>query len=141
MLASGAGVGNSFLRRLGSCAPYERNDMSETEVNSAGPETDVPVPAVPKARDEVARLLNQYGCGPIQFAGTANALYERHLLFDSVVGLAAAGPRERFEAIARSVRDVLAQRWVLTEETYARAEPQARLLPLDGVPDWPLAVQ
>ena len=98
--------------------------MSETEVNSDVPEADVPAPAASKARNEVARLLKQYGCGPIQFAGTANALYERHLLFDSVVGLAEAGPRERFEAIARSVRDVLAQRWVLTEETYKRQNPK-----------------
>src|SRR4029453_12891138 len=30
------------------------------------------------------------------------------------------GARERFEAIARSVRDVLSQRWVRTEQTYQR---------------------
>ena len=30
------------------------------------------------------------------------------------------GPRERFEAMARSVRDVLSQRWVRTETTYHR---------------------
>jgi starch phosphorylase len=76
------------------------------------------------ARAELAKLLKQYGCGPIQFAGTDNALYERHLTFDSVVGLAAAGPRQRFEAVARSVRDVLSQRWLLTEETYARENPK-----------------
>jgi glycogen phosphorylase len=64
------------------------------------------------------KLLEQYGCGPVQFAGTANGLYERHLIFDSVVGLAAAGARERFEAVAHSVRDVLSQRWIRTEETY-----------------------
>ena len=33
----------------------------------------------------ISKLLKQYGCGPIQFAGTDNALYERHLLFDNVV--------------------------------------------------------
>src|ERR1700736_786105 len=27
-------------------------------------------------------LKTQYGCGPVQFAGTSDALYERHLLFD-----------------------------------------------------------
>ena len=31
-----------------------------------------------------------------------------------------ATPRDRFEAAARSVRDVLSQRWVLTEKTYER---------------------
>ena len=37
---------------------------------------------------------------------------------------AAVGPRERFEAVARSVRDVLSQRWVRTEETYERENPK-----------------
>jgi glycogen phosphorylase len=69
-------------------------------------------------------LLEQYGCGPIRFSGHSDGLYERHLLFDSVVAPYAAGPRERFEAVARSVRDVLSQRWVLTESTYRRTNPK-----------------
>ena len=69
---------------------------------------------------ETKKLLEQYECGPIQFTGTADALYERHLLFDNVVDPAAVGPRERYEAVARSVRDVLSQRWVRTEKTYER---------------------
>ena len=76
------------------------------------------------APDTIAQLLGRYGCGPIKFAGTDNALYERHLVFDDIVDLAAAGARERFEAVARSVRDVLAQRWVQTEKTYDRANPK-----------------
>jgi glycogen phosphorylase len=71
-----------------------------------------------------ATLLKQYGCGPIEFTGTDQALYERHLLFDSVVEPAAAGARERYEAVARSVRDVLSQRWVRTEKTYERLDPK-----------------
>ena len=72
----------------------------------------------------MSKLIQQYGCGPVQFTGTDNALYERHLIFDNVVELMAAGPRERFEAFARSVRDVLSQRWVLTEKSYERANPK-----------------
>jgi glycogen phosphorylase len=74
--------------------------------------------------DGTAGLLRQYGCGPVEFTGTENALYERHLLFDNVLNLAATGPRERFEALARSVRDILSQRWLLTEETYERENPK-----------------
>jgi starch phosphorylase len=70
------------------------------------------------------KLLEQYGCGPVQFTGTGDALYERHLLFDNVVAPAAVGPRERYEAVARSVRDVLSQRWVRTEQTYERQNPK-----------------
>src|SRR6185295_3734286 len=76
------------------------------------------------AADALARLLDQYEYGPIEFAGSRNASYERHLVFDSVNSLPAAGPRERFEAFARSVRDILSQRWVRTEETYARKNPK-----------------
>ncbi len=74
--------------------------------------------------DDIAKLRSQYGSGPIEFTGTSDALYERHLVFDNVVDLAVAGPRERFEAIARSVRDVLSQRWIRTENTYARENPK-----------------
>jgi starch phosphorylase len=52
------------------------------------------------------------------------ALYERHLLMDKVVDVAGASPRERFEAFALAVREVLAQRWVDTERTYARENPK-----------------
>jgi starch phosphorylase len=69
-------------------------------------------------------LRKQYGCGPIQFTGTGDALYERHLLFDNVVDPDAVDARERYEAVARSVRDVLSQRWVRTEQTYERANPK-----------------
>lgn len=69
-------------------------------------------------------LLERYGCGPIRFSGSENALYERHLMFDHVVDPAAAAPRDRFEAMARSIRDVLSQRWVRTEATYAARDPK-----------------
>jgi len=74
--------------------------------------------------DTISKLRTQYGCGPIEFAGTDNALYERHLVFDNVVDLAAVSPRERFEAMARSVRDMLSQRWIKTENTYTRENPK-----------------
>jgi starch phosphorylase len=69
-------------------------------------------------------LKTQYGCGPVQFAGTSDALYERHLLFDIGLDPAAATARDRFEAMARSVRDILSQRWLLTEKTYEQQNPK-----------------
>ena len=75
-------------------------------------------------QDAVALINTQYGCGPVQFAGTDEALYERHLLFDSGVALEAATARDRFEALARSVRDILSQRWLLTEKTYEQRNPK-----------------
>src|SRR5690242_12429880 len=67
---------------------------------------------------ELAKLIQQYGCGPVRFSGTDEALYERHLIFDNVMKMSAIGTRERFEAIAHSVRDLLSQRWIHTEKTY-----------------------
>jgi glycogen phosphorylase len=83
-----------------------------------------PAPAIPEESETAARLLRQYGCGPVRITGTDDALYERHLIFDNVIKPATAEARERFEAVARSVRDVLSQRWVLTEETYENENPK-----------------
>src|SRR4051794_31379930 len=77
-------------------------------------------PHVSVGKQDTSKLLDQYGCVPIRFAGTDDGFYERHLLFDNVIDLAAGSPRDRFEAAARSVRDILSQRWVLTENTYER---------------------
>ena len=74
--------------------------------------------------EQIAKLRSQYGVGPVEFAGTPGALYERHLVLDDVIDVAAAGPRERFAALARSVRDILSQRWIRTESTYTRQNPK-----------------
>src|SRR5271170_5795486 len=79
---------------------------------------------VASSSDKIARLLKQYGCGTIHFVGSDNASYERHLVFDNIINPATACDRERFEAVANSVRDVLAQRWVRTEETYTKENPK-----------------
>ena len=74
--------------------------------------------------DLISKLIAQYGCGPIKFSGTDEALYERHLLFDNVVDANDLTLRERYEAVARSVRDVLSQQWIRTEQTYERENPK-----------------
>jgi len=78
----------------------------------------------PATGADVSALLQQYGCGPIPFVGAENAFYERHLIFDRVIDPKVATARERFEAFSRSIRDVLAQRWVLTRSTYERENPK-----------------
>src|SRR5499427_9214874 len=67
---------------------------------------------------QTSELMRQYGCGPIPFVGTENALYERHLVFDRAIDPKVARVCERFEAFSSSIRDVLAQRWVKTKTTY-----------------------
>jgi starch phosphorylase len=77
----------------------------------------------PEQAPDFASLLEQYG-GPIRFNGTEDALFERHLVFDNVGDPTELGPRQQYEALARSMRDILAQRWRRTERTYDRANPK-----------------
>jgi len=79
---------------------------------------------MPPHSDAIAKVRSQYTGGPIELTGTDNSLYERHLVYDNVLEPGALGPRERFEAIARSVRDILAQRWIMTETTYTQKNPK-----------------
>src|SRR5208337_5527353 len=76
--------------------------------------------SAPARSADMSKLLQQYGCGPIPFVGTENAFYERHLVFDRAIDPKVASARERFEAFSLSIRDILAQRWVLTKATYER---------------------
>jgi glycogen phosphorylase len=61
---------------------------------------------------------------PVHLFGTPNGLFERHLSYDNVIEQTAADARDRFEAFARAVRDILSQRWVSTESTYNRLNPK-----------------
>ena len=49
---------------------------------------------------------------------------ERHLLYDKLMDRSSATARDRFEAFARSVRDLLAQRWLRTTQSYTRQNPK-----------------
>jgi len=84
----------------------------------------LPVVSKPIGAEALANLASQYGIAPAHFAGTLHGLYERHLLFDNGVDPAITNAREHYEAFARSVRDILSQRWVLTNRTYHRANPK-----------------
>jgi starch phosphorylase len=81
-------------------------------------------PGLISESEAIAKLRSQCASGRIGLAGAEDALYEHHLVFDNVVDAAAAGPRERFEAMARSVRDILSQRWIKTENTYINENPK-----------------
>jgi starch phosphorylase len=74
--------------------------------------------------ENLSEFLARYGGGPIHLTGGDNALYERHLTFDNVMPVEDSGPREQYEAFARSVRDILSQRWIRTGQTYDRENPK-----------------
>jgi starch phosphorylase len=62
--------------------------------------------------------------GPVRFHSDPNALYERHLVFDYAIDPTLASPRERYEAVARSLRDVLALRWLRTKKSHYKVNPK-----------------
>ena len=67
----------------------------------------------------------QYECGQFSFSDTERLEhYDRHLVFDHVVTVEEASQRERFEALARSLRDLLTQRWLLTRQTHDKQNPK-----------------
>ena len=73
---------------------------------------------------DAAAILRNYGSSAAMFAGAPDALYERHLKFDNIVDPPTANARERYDAAARAVRDILSDRWLRTEQTYERENPK-----------------
>jgi starch phosphorylase len=68
--------------------------------------------------------LHRRGVAEVTLAEQLAAIYKGHLQFDTVTAPSAVGARERFEAFARSVRDLLSERWLRTEQTYAQRDPK-----------------
>jgi glycogen phosphorylase len=62
--------------------------------------------------------------GPVRFHSDPNALYDRHLLFDYAIDPDLATTRERYEAVARALRDVLALRWLGTKKAQYKQNPK-----------------
>src|SRR5438034_2878763 len=65
-------------------------------------------------------VLKQYECGPVPLTRDPDAAFARHLVFDHIVDPPEASTRQRFQALARTRQDVLAQRWLKTKQTYHR---------------------
>jgi starch phosphorylase len=73
----------------------------------------------------VTDLLEQYEQGfDVTFPTNPHAAYARRVIFDHMIEPPASTLRQRFEAIARAWRDLLAQRWLLTSRRYDRDNPQ-----------------
>src|SRR5262245_52988456 len=68
---------------------------------------------------DLERRLRRLG-----FSGTHDNWTDRYLLSEHLLDPATARPRQRFEAIARFARDLIAHRWVKTRETRERANPK-----------------
>ncbi len=67
-------------------------------------------------------ILEQYECGPFRFRDAD--YYDRHLVLDHVIAMDKASPRDRFEALGRSLRDLLTQRWLKTRQVHNAVNPK-----------------
>ena len=66
------------LEKKSPAISHAEDDAMRSDRTAAGVRTaDLP------RTDE---LLERYGCGPVRFTGTDDALYERRLVFDTVAG-------------------------------------------------------
>src|SRR6266568_4997519 len=73
-----------------------------------------------KATSKAAAAKND---API-FKGVDANWTERYVLCDQLVDPPTARPRQRFEAIAKLIRDLLASRWIKTRQTRERENPK-----------------
>jgi starch phosphorylase len=84
------------------------------------------IAAVSKATESenLSKLASRYGIPSADIPAALRKLYERHLLVDNGVDPAVTNAREHYEALARSVREILSQRWVRTSRTYHDTNPK-----------------
>jgi starch phosphorylase len=66
------------------------------------------------ASDDLLRKIEESG----------RALYQSHLLADRATDESSATDRDRYEALARAVRDIIAPRWAQTQSTYDARKPK-----------------
>jgi glycogen phosphorylase len=95
--------------------------MKTTDASLAEPKAKQ---AAQPARTPAQALLDRYECGQVEFCGTPDASYERRLVLDHVVCPEEADQRQRFEAVAWALRDMLSQRWLKADQAYDRANPK-----------------
>ncbi len=78
-------------------------------------------PAPPDGRP---RALKPYECGPVPLPADPRVAFDQHVVFDHIIDPDEAGARQHFWALARVIRDLLAQRWLKTKQTYHRQNPK-----------------
>jgi starch phosphorylase len=103
----------------GDVAPNQAKPPAASRRRAAGPAAR----RSPKT-NRLFEVLKQYECGPVPLEHDPDAAFRRHLAFDHMVEPEQSSTRQKFQALARAVRDLLAQRWLKTKQTYFRENPK-----------------
>jgi len=69
-------------------------------------------------------ILKRLECPSFQIDGSPDGAYYRHLLYDHAIDPSHAHNRQRFEALARAVRDLLIPRWLKTRACHNARNPK-----------------
>jgi hypothetical protein len=104
-----------------------------TEVVKTAKGVRVP-PRTPEER-RASELSNSTGAARGIRRHSENAFYEPAQIFDRVIDLQVA-TAQAFRGVSHSIRDVLAQRWMLTRPRIIQSQSQTRLLPVHGISSW-----
>src|SRR5437660_1163390 len=75
------------------------------------------VPAMPE-------ILHETAGAPARSPADLASSYEGHLVCDNVVRPDTANRRQQFQALARSLRDLLTRRWLATQQAHERENPK-----------------
>jgi hypothetical protein len=78
-----------------------------------------------EAGQHAIQLLRQYECGAVPLPRKAADSFHRHLAFDHLVEPDKASMRQRFQAIGRSIRDLLTSEGVETAPRSVSVQPQS----------------
>ncbi|HEY1859630.1 MAG TPA: glycogen/starch/alpha-glucan family phosphorylase, partial [Gemmataceae bacterium] len=101
------------------------NPAGTTAATAAAEPFATPARGVPaKPNDAAIALRKQYECGPVPLPTDPDAWFERHLVLDHLVDREWASMRQRFQALGRALKDLLAQRWLKTRQTYFQENPK-----------------
>jgi glycogen phosphorylase len=110
-------------RKSDGGSPPEKRTQPKRVAQARGARK-VPTARPAKKPKETAVILKQYECGPVPLTRDPDAAFARHLVFDHMIEPKLASTRQRFQAVARTLRDLLAQRWLATKQTYHRENPK-----------------
>ena len=86
---------------------------------------------IPTKTPSFSALLQQYGCGPVQFSGTDNALYERHLIFDNITDIATSSARMSMKQLR-----ILSATYFRNVGYTPRARTNARIRSVSTISQW-----
>jgi starch phosphorylase len=105
--------------------PARKKKAATTPADTSKPAPAGTLAAGPSSvPEEVTAILKQYECGPIPLARDPDVAFGRHVVLDHMVDPPQASRRQRFQALGRTLRDLLAQRWLRTKQTYHRENPK-----------------